>query len=95
MAEKFTQFDYLLNALELAAQADQPAEHGYGEKRRALYAHVRELERKAAAFDARQTPDGVAAAVPAPIPGESLRQPGIVCGRCGCADLLYEGTKNG
>lgn len=52
MAEKFTQFDYLLNALEAAAQTDAPAEHGYGEKRRKLYQHVRELERKAANYDA-------------------------------------------
>lgn len=52
VADRFTQFDYLLNALEAASQTDAPAEHGYGEKRRKLYEHVRELERKAAAYDA-------------------------------------------
>lgn len=39
-----TQFDYLLNALERASQADKPAEHGYAEKRGALFAYVRRLE---------------------------------------------------
>src|SRR4051794_30485355 len=39
-----TQFDYLLNALMHAGQADKPAEHGYAEKRRALFAYVRQLE---------------------------------------------------
>lgn len=42
-----TQFDYLLNALEAASQSDKPAEHGYGDKRKALYAYVRDLERQA------------------------------------------------
>ena len=40
-----TQFDYLLNAMEIAGQADKPAEHRYGDKRRALFTHVRTLER--------------------------------------------------
>lgn len=53
MGEHRTQFDYLLNALELAAQAHNPHMEGYGDKRRALYAYVRELERKAAAYDAQ------------------------------------------
>ena len=44
LRQEFTQFDYLLNAFELASQSDKPAEHGYGEKRRALYAYVRGLE---------------------------------------------------
>ena len=48
MAETLTQFDYLLNAMTEAGRHDKPAEHGYGAKRRALYAHVRELERLAA-----------------------------------------------
>jgi hypothetical protein len=39
-----TQFDYLLNAMELAAQHTNPAEHGYAQKRQALYAYVRGLE---------------------------------------------------
>jgi hypothetical protein len=48
----FTQFDYLLNAFEAASQSDKPAENSYAEKRQKLYAHVRELERKAALWDA-------------------------------------------
>lgn len=44
-----TKFDYLLNAFELASQADKPAEHGYAERRRALFAYVRELEEGQAA----------------------------------------------
>lgn len=52
MAETLTQFDYLLNAFEQASQADKPAEHDYGSKRRALYAYVRELERKASEVEA-------------------------------------------
>lgn len=44
MADDYTQFDYLLNAFELASQASNPAEHGYAEKRRNLFAYVRELE---------------------------------------------------
>lgn len=51
-ADHFTQFDYLLNAMKLAAQQEKPAEHGYGWKRQRLYAHVRELERKADLYDA-------------------------------------------
>lgn len=47
MADTNTQFDYLLNAFEQASQADEPAKEGYGEKRRALLAHVRELEANA------------------------------------------------
>lgn len=42
-----TQFDYLLNAVLHAAQAEKPAEHGFGDKRVALFAYVRELEAKA------------------------------------------------
>jgi hypothetical protein len=48
--EKNTQFNYLLNAFEHASQSDKPAENGYGQKRRALLAHVRELERDAARY---------------------------------------------
>lgn len=44
--EKRTQFDYLLNAVLHAAQADKPAEHGYRDKTIALFAYVRDLERK-------------------------------------------------
>jgi hypothetical protein len=50
--EKNTQFNYLLNAFELASKAERPVDHGYRDKRVALIAHVRELERKAAAFEA-------------------------------------------
>jgi hypothetical protein len=47
MAQELTTFDYLLNALEQASQSDKPAENGYGEKRKALLAHVRSLEARA------------------------------------------------
>lgn len=40
-----TQFDYLLNTLEHASQADDPAKAGYGEARKALFAYVRSLEK--------------------------------------------------
>lgn len=52
--EKNTQFNYLLNAFERASQADRPVDHGYRQKREALIAHVRELERKATAYDAAE-----------------------------------------
>jgi hypothetical protein len=52
VADQFTQFDYLLNAMLHAGQQERPADHGYGEKRERLYEHVRDLERKAAAYDA-------------------------------------------
>lgn len=32
------------------------------------------------------------APTPALLPGEAYRRPGLVCGQCGCADLLYEGA---
>lgn len=51
MAEKFTEFDYLLNRMELAGQNEEPAKHGYGDHRRALYAYVRKLEATAADRD--------------------------------------------
>jgi hypothetical protein len=41
-------FMYLLNAFEQASQADHPADHGYGDKRRALVAYVRQLDSDAA-----------------------------------------------
>jgi len=44
---RLTPFDYLLNALERASQEDEPSKHGYAERRAALVAHVRELERQA------------------------------------------------
>lgn len=47
MAEERTQFDYLLNAFEAASQSNQPAAFGYAGKRKALYAYVRDLERRA------------------------------------------------
>lgn len=37
-------FEYLLNAMERAAQEENPAEHGYADKRSAVFAYVRNLE---------------------------------------------------
>jgi hypothetical protein len=37
-------FDYKLNAMERAAQEDNPAAAGYGEKRRVVLEHVEKLE---------------------------------------------------
>jgi hypothetical protein len=54
--EKNTLFNYLLNAMEHASQEKNPAKAGYAGKRKALLAHVRELERKAAAYDAHFPP---------------------------------------
>ena len=42
-------FIYLLNAFEEAAQADEPAKYGYGERRRKLIEYVAKLERAWAA----------------------------------------------
>jgi len=42
--EKLTQFDYLLNAFECAAQNHEPYLEGYHAKRVALFAYVRDLE---------------------------------------------------
>lgn len=39
-----TQFDYLLNSLEFASQAEEPARANYGGHRKALFAYVRDLE---------------------------------------------------
>jgi hypothetical protein len=39
-----TKFDYLLNAMERAGQSHNPHMEGYGDKRRALFAHVRAME---------------------------------------------------
>ena len=47
MSDSLTQFDYLLNALEAAGRSDQPAERGYANKRKALFAYVRALEKSA------------------------------------------------
>jgi hypothetical protein len=44
MDDKRTEFDYLLNALELASQSAHPSQEGYGDKRLALFAYVRKLE---------------------------------------------------
>jgi len=63
MTEKLTQFDYLLNAMHHAGRAENPAQAGYGDKRRALILHVRALEKDAACWralckrmDERMTP---------------------------------------
>jgi hypothetical protein len=45
--EKRTQFDYLLNAVDLALQHADPASQDYAGKRKALFRYVRELERVA------------------------------------------------
>jgi hypothetical protein len=42
-------FEYLLNAMEVAAQSSNPWLAGYAEKRRAVFAYVAELQRRAAA----------------------------------------------
>jgi hypothetical protein len=42
-----TEFDYMLNRLELASKAETPADHGYKMHRDALFAYVRDLERRA------------------------------------------------
>jgi hypothetical protein len=47
MGETFTKFDYLLNAVDHAAQAEHPAVAGYAGKRRLLLEHVRALEKDA------------------------------------------------
>lgn len=33
------------------------------------------------------------AQAPQLVPGEAVRRPGLVCGRCGCSDLMVEATK--
>jgi hypothetical protein len=42
-----TQFDYLLNSLEFAAQSENPARADYGGHRRRLFEYVRDLEARA------------------------------------------------
>ncbi len=44
-----TPFEYLLNAMELAASKEQPAKHGYAEKRRAVLDYVATVARIAEA----------------------------------------------
>lgn len=48
LSDERTHFNYLLNAFERASQADRPVDHGYRDKRLALFAYVRDLESKAA-----------------------------------------------
>lgn len=55
MADELTTFDYLLNAFEQASQSGKPVENGYGDKRKALLAHVRSLEAKALVHDLART----------------------------------------
>jgi len=43
-------FEYLLNAMELSAQQDDPSKHGYASNRRAVLDYVAELERDRAAL---------------------------------------------
>jgi hypothetical protein len=40
-------FEYLLNAMEYAGQQENPAEHGYRQKREAVFAYVHDLEYRA------------------------------------------------
>jgi hypothetical protein len=51
MPSIFTKFDYRLNAVEDAGRHPNPAALGYGEKRQALYAHVRAMEAVVKAAD--------------------------------------------
>jgi hypothetical protein len=44
---KFTAIDYLMNAMERAAQAKNPAKAGYAAKRAALFREIRRLEESA------------------------------------------------
>ena len=41
---EFTEFDYLLNAMEFAAQQDNPADHDYYSKRKAVLDYVAKLQ---------------------------------------------------
>lgn len=49
-----TQLDYLLHAMEAAAAHTNPAEHGYEQKRQALFAYVRGIEHRAATETAQR-----------------------------------------
>lgn len=49
LTEQRTQFDYLLNSMELAGLAHNPHMEGYGDKRKALFAYVRDLEARVSA----------------------------------------------
>lgn len=48
-------FVYILNAMEVASQAENPAEHGYGDKRRAVLDYVASLEKRVTTL--RETAD--------------------------------------
>ncbi len=50
MAEKMTQFEYLMNCMEHAGDSGKPFEEGYFEKRQALFAHAVALEKDAARY---------------------------------------------
>lgn len=72
-----TQFDYLLNAFEQASQSDRPADLDYAGKRRALYAYVRDLEKRADAPPATSDPG--------PWPATGLEPRGCpIPGACAC-----------
>jgi hypothetical protein len=45
MSDRPTEFDYLLNAMERAAQAKNPAKAGYAAKRKAVLEHVAKMTR--------------------------------------------------
>lgn len=48
------EFEYLLNAMELAAQSDEPAKLGYAEKRKAVLAYVAALQARADSVSAHR-----------------------------------------
>lgn len=77
MSDARTQFDYLLNAFEQASQSDRPADLDYAGKRRALYAYVRDLEKRADAPPATSDPG--------PWPATGLEPRGCpIPGACAC-----------
>lgn len=51
-------FEYLLNRMELAGRRENPAEHGYGEARKAVLKHEADLRDQLAAVTAER--DGMA-----------------------------------
>lgn len=48
IGEQMSRFVYLLNAMELAAEEVSPSLAGYGEKRRAVFEYVEDIERRLA-----------------------------------------------
>lgn len=73
----------------LVAAARQVLFHFYADKIGANVDLEGSMESLRKAADAAATQG---APTPALIPGEAYRRPGLVCGRCGCADLMHEGA---